>query len=176
MKKTFYIIGILSLCLLASCKKEEIGGTSTEAMAGEWVIEGYDGVDASGNLTYEDPYGGYGSRIWTYNTADDNGVDMFLSDVENAGDYRFWEYKCQISVDLESLTFSAPSVTDQMNDITVSITDGKITPNGAVTPSGMPADKIEFYIVFEDDSYVGRLWDKLYVHGYRYTGFAADEI
>lgn len=89
MKKTFYILGILSICLLASCKKEEIGGTSTEAMAGEWVIEAYDAVDASGNVKYEDPYGGADSRVWTYNTADDNGTEMFISDVENDGDYRF---------------------------------------------------------------------------------------
>ena len=176
MKKTFYILGILSICLLASCKKEEIGGTSTEAMAGEWVIEAYDAVDASGNVKYEDPYGGADSRVWTYNTADDNGTEMFISDVENDGDYRFWEYKCKIKVDLASMTFSATGADDLMNGIKIDITDGKITPGAAKTPSGMPADKIEFYIVFEDDDNAGSAWDKLYGHGYRYTGFDADGI
>ncbi|MBQ8022198.1 MAG: hypothetical protein IJ255_05870 [Bacteroidales bacterium] len=176
MKKVFYILGILSLGLLASCQKEEIGGTSMEAMAGEWVIEAYDAVDASGKVLYEDPYGGVDSRIWTYNTADDNGTDLFITDNENGGDYRFWEYKCKVTADPATLTFSGMGVTDQLNGVKVDITDGKITLGAAKTPSGMPADKIEFYVVFEDDDNAGKFWNKLYVHGYRYTGFDADGI
>ena len=47
---------------------------------------------------------------------------------------------------------------------------------GAQTPSGMPADAIEFYITFSDDEDGPAYgWDSFYIHGYRYTGFAGDE-
>ena len=54
------------------------------------------------------------------------------------------------------------------------VTGGKIIKNGATTPSGQPADAIEFYILFSDDRYAGDMYDRLYVHGYRYTGFVND--
>ncbi len=174
MKKVFLLI-TLAAAVLASCKKIEAGGTATQALAGEWVVM-IDAVDASGQVIYEDPFGaGTDTRVWTYNTSENKSNELFLSDVENHGDYEFWEYKVLLSCDANALTFSG-TTTDLINGIQVAVTDGKITLNGEKTPSGMPADKIEYYVVFEDDDYAGALYDRLYVHGYRYTGFDADGL
>jgi hypothetical protein len=175
MKKVLYIISILSLALLASCQKDPIGSTATVALAGEWVVT-IDAVDASGNIIYEDPYGaGWDTRVWTYNTSDDVANKLYLDDIENDGDYCFWEYKVLLDCDVNAMTF-AGEATDLCNDIHVSVTGGKITVNGTKTPSGTPADMIEYYIVFEDDDYAGSLYDRLYIHGYRYTGLDSDGI
>ena len=175
MKKALYILSILSLAIFASCEKAPIESTATVALAGEWVVT-IDAVDADGNIKYEDPYGaGWDTRVWTYNTSDNVDNKIYLDDIENDEDYRFWEYKVLLDCDLATLTFSG-DVTDQINEVNVKITGGKITINGTTTPSGTPADKIEYYVVFEDDDYAGVLYDRLYVHGYRYTGLDADGI
>lgn len=169
MKKAIYLLMLCAGFVLASCQKEEIQGTATEALAGEWVVY-IDAVDEAGQVIYEDPYGVGASRVFTYNTSANTPDVMFLDDQG-----WFWEYKCKVNCNTSSLTFSANGANDLYNDISVDVSEGKITVGGATTPSGMPVDAIEFYVTFSDDDYVGALYDKLYVHGYRYTGFAADE-
>ncbi|MBR6250609.1 MAG: hypothetical protein IKR17_05370 [Bacteroidales bacterium] len=46
---------------------------------------------------------------------------------------------------------------------------------GEIVEGKCLADSICFYVVFSDDKYVGKYWDKIRVSGYRYTGLAADE-
>ena len=61
---------------------------------------------------------------------------------------------------------------------TVSITGGKIVKNGTKTPSGMPADYIEFYVSFSDDLILEQYLPegtRYKVTGFRYTGFVEDE-
>lgn len=169
MKKTLLILGLAVCAAFTACKKDEIGGTATEALAGEWVVL-IDAVDASGQIVYEDPFGMGESFVYTYNTSANKPDVMFLDDQGE-----FWEYKCKVNCNAESLTFSASGAEDLYNGISVDVSGGKITLGGATSPSGMPVDAIEFYITFSDDDYVGNLYDKLYIHGYRYTGFAADE-
>ena len=44
------------LCMtFASCEKDEVGGTATQALAGEWYVT-VDAVDANNNVTALDPY------------------------------------------------------------------------------------------------------------------------
>ena len=169
MKKTLLIFCLSVCAAFTACQKEEIGGTATEALAGEWVVQ-IDAVDASGQIVYEDPFDMGESMIWTYNTSANTPDVMFIDDQG-----WFWEYKCKVNCDVENLTFSATAAEDLYHGISVNIEGGKITLDGAKTPSGMPADAIAFYVVFSDDDFVGTAYDKLYVHGYRYTGFAADE-
>ena len=170
MKKLFYYISVAALVLFAaSCEKEEIGGTAVEALSGEWVVY-IDGVDASGNVTEEDPFGVGASMVWTYNTSENKDNEMFVDDQG-----WFWEYQVKVNCDINAMTFSVSGAEDYYNGISIDITDGKVVEKGTVTPSGTPADAIEFCIVFSDDDYVGEYWDKLWVHGYRYTGLAADE-
>ncbi len=163
------MLGITACAAFTACQKEEIGGTATEALAGEWVVR-IDAVDASGQRVFEDPYGVGESMVWTYNTSANSPSEMFLDD---RGE--FWKYKCKVGCDVSALTFSATDAEDLYNGVSVNVTGGKVTVGGTTTPSETPADAIEFYITFSDDEYVGTVYDKLYVHGYRYTGLASDD-
>lgn len=171
MKKIFYILSIVSVCLLASCKKEEIGGTATQEMAGQWSVT-CDGF-ANGAVQDEDIYGMGNFLVFTSNTAANKPTEMYLTDDP---DNKFWDFKCKIEVDLATLTFSATNADNLNYPCKITVTGGKIVKNGTKTPSGMPADYIEFHVIFDDDDHVGADYDDLFFHGFRYTGFAADEL
>lgn len=166
MKKLINIsLLLIGIAFFNSCSKEEIPMTSTVDLAGEWMVT----VDVIiGDEVYEDGYG-LGQIEWiTYNTNADDGKEIWLDDLGS-----FWETKVKIPCDSSAKTFgsSTPVPNQYYDDCDITVTDGKITYGGAVTPSGMPADKIEFYITYSDDQY-GYTY---YVHGYRRTGFVADE-
>jgi hypothetical protein len=165
MKKILYLM-LASAVLFASCAKDPIENTATVDMAGEWYVT-VDLADETGAVIMEDPYG-VGSMIFsTFNTAADKASEMYVFD-----NYNFWEFQVQVNADPDKMTFStdgmAPNVIYESN---VQIMSGKITKAGAKTPSGVPADAIEFLLKFDDDdpSYVYK------VHGFRYSGFVADE-
>lgn len=139
--------------------------TSTVDLAGEWMVT-IDGI--LGDEKYEDVYG-MGQMLWiTYNTNADNGKEIWLDDLQS-----FWETKVKIPCDVNALTFgsSTPVPNQYYDDCDITVTGGKVTFGGALTPSGMTADKIEFYITYSDDEN-GFTY---YAHGYRRTGFVADE-
>lgn len=165
MKKYIkYALLSLIAVFMSACSKDDVPMTSTVDVAGEWMVI-VDVVD--GDDVYEDPYG-LGQLMWiTYNTNADNGKEIWLDDLGS-----FWEFKVKEPCDVVSRTFgSSTPAQNAYYDCTVTVSDGKITPNGALTPSGMPADKFECYITFSDDE-DGYTY---YVHGYRRTGFVADE-
>lgn len=170
MKKILFIASFLLCAAFTSCEKDEIGGTATEALAGQWYVV-YDGVSASGEVTMEDPFGVGRSLLLTYNTSANDGKEIFVDDLSN-----FWDFKVKTPCNVGALSFgSATAAEDLKNGIDVELTDGKILKGAAATPSGAAADSICFYVVFSDDKYVGKYWDKIRVSGYRYTGLAADE-
>ncbi|MGX8683614.1 MAG: lipid-binding protein, partial [Bacteroidales bacterium] len=47
MKKVLYFAALLLTTVFASCEKEEIGGTATQATAGQWYVT-IDAVDENG--------------------------------------------------------------------------------------------------------------------------------
>lgn len=159
---TLLLIGAV---LFSSCEKEDIPMTSTVNLAGEWMVT----VDVIvGDQIYEDAYG-LGQLLWiTYNTNADDGKEIWLDDLQS-----FWDTKVKIPCDVNALTFGSatPVPNEYYEDCDITVTDGKVTFGAAVTPSGMPADKFECYITYSDDDY-GYTY---YVHGYRRTGFVADE-
>ena len=171
MKKILTFVSIVVLAV--SCAKDPIFKTEAVDMCGQWYVT-CDAVDASGNVVFEDPdlFGIGQFIIQTASTANNTATEMLLADT---CDETFWDFRCKIAADPATMTFSA---TDSENffyeDCTATVTGGKIIKNGATTPSGQPADAIEFYILFSDDQYAGNLYDRLYVHGYRYTGFVKD--
>lgn len=174
MKKVLYIFGILAMGILASCEKDPVENTACVEMAGDWYVV----VDATnaGQLVYEDPFGlGY-VHMFTSNTAANIATEMLLTDNR---DDPFWDFKVKVTADPSAMTFSVSNgqnLVADYEDMTMVVTGGKITKGAATTPSGMPADAIEFYITFSDDEYGPAYgWDAFYVHGYRYTGFAGDE-
>ena len=151
----------------ASCSTETdepAGGTAVEKMAGHWVVT-VDAYDEAGNLLYEDPYGMGEWNMYTYNTADDDADQMWLSDGNN-----FWGYTIKVNVDVNALTFDCKDLyiysDDDGNDVTCTITNGRIIPNGGLNVNGKPTDAIMYNIEFSDDP--GSLY---YVHGVRYAGF-----
>lgn len=179
MKKLIYLLMMCAGVLFTSCEKDEVGSTATEALAGDWYVT-VDIVDDAGNTLAEDPFGLGNTFLFTYNTASNVPTEMYVSDQGY-----FWGYTVRVHTDINSLTFSTNGevtnevLTDPDDEVegdeyycSVNIEDGRILPQAATTPSGMPADSIVLYVSFSDDENPGT---KYKVSGYRYTGFTADE-
>jgi len=153
---------IMMFVTFTSCDKVEdpnIGGTSVEAMSGDWYVQLL--IDG------EDAYGlGY-MLISTYNTAADNGTEMWIDDQHNV-----WWFKAKTPVDINSLTFSGNDLPSSVDgyDITLNISNGIITKGDVLTEAGNPTDGISLDIEFSDDP--GTIYQLV---GYKRTGFAEDE-
>ncbi len=170
MKKTVYLLIACAGLLLASCEKEEIGGTATQALAGEWYVSA-DGVDNDYNVTKEKVNGSGHFLLNTYNTVENISTKMFVDDKKN-----FKSFKVIVDCDVNARTFTSNGwVLNEYSDSQVNIEKGQILPGAATTPHGTPADSIVFYVTLDDDSSVGVDYDKLRISGYRYTGFAEDD-
>ena len=181
MKKIVYLFA--AVLLFASCEKEEIGGTATESLAGQWYVH-VDAVDEDGELVYSDDelYGIGNFLLLTYNTSANTADTLFVDDLEN-----FWTFKVKVSCNTSDKTFGNDDYVDNFKyESGVKLTEGKILNGAATTPSGMPADSIMFYVVFDDDYTEDEDGNLLYVpeaygfakyriSGYRYTGFKNDD-
>jgi hypothetical protein len=178
MKKIYYFAVLLfSMTLMTSCQKDEIGGTATEATAGEWYVT-VDGADASGNVMegYEDLFGLGRIHMITTNTAANLPTEMIVSDLG-----QFWDFKVKVSCDQQAMTFQT-NTTENNNmvadyeDINVTITGGKILPQAGRQNNGSPADSIVFYVSFSDDTYTAQLGHAKYkVSGVRYSGLVEND-
>ena len=102
----------------------------------------------------------------TYNTSSNNPNEIWIDDVKN-----FWNFKVKATADPNGLTFSASSAQNQRgDDITVNITNGKITKNGGVQNNGSPADYITMDVEFSDDP--GTIYR---LEGVRYSGLEEND-
>ena len=188
MKKSLYSIFALMAMLVAftSCEKDEIENTATMEAAGEWHVT-FAALDENGEVYDNDWFGDGVYNIATSNTAANVPNKMYIVDNVNS----FVPYQVEVDLDLNNLTFKTTDAEnlygpgnyeaifeeDTPFGDKITITDGKIIKNGTTTPSGMPADYIEFYISFSDDIVPGMMGinSKYKVSGFRYTGFADDE-
>ncbi len=171
MKKIIYSIFSISLLLFlfTACNDElEIWESSTGELDGNWYVS-YDhsqyGVD---------PFNVGLTLIHTYNTAADNGQEIWLTDEDH-----FWSYKVRIPANPQNLTFGSPDPVISIvegYDIEVRIANGKVIKNAVKLPSGIMSDSIYFEIWFEDlvDA-TGIENDTLFVSGFRQSGFMEDE-
>ena len=167
MKKVLYFAALLFCVGLTSCEKDEIGGTATEATAGDWYVM-VDAADASGNVVegFEDFFGLGRVHMITFNTAANNPNEMIVTDLA-----QFWNFKVKANGDINTLTFSAPNADNQRGDeITVNITNGKIIKNGGVQNNGSPADYITMDVEFSDDP--GTIYR---LEGVRYSGLEEND-
>ena len=177
MKKVLYFAALLFCVGLTSCEKDEIGGTATEATAGDWYVM-VDAADASGNVVegFEDLFGLGRLHMITFNTADNNPNEMIVTDLA-----QFWDFKVKVSCDQQGLTFQTNTsennnMVSGYEDINVSITGGKILPKAGRQNNGSPADSIVFYVSFSDDSYPARYGYTNYkVSGVRYSGLEEND-
>jgi hypothetical protein len=189
MKKIYFVIMALAALTFASCEKEPIGGTAVQALSGVWVVH-VDGYDTVGDsivvpfFNFEEKFTeGHYFQLLTYNNAANEPNKLFVDDQES-----FWQFKVLADCDLNTLSFGSKDTLDNVYyPCGVALTNGKIVKNGAKTPSGMPADYIQFDVNFDDDDladyglpgvsygdYYG--FDVYRVSGWRYTGFASDEV
>lgn len=165
MKKINFIKNTISVSLLLifslmlnSCDEggnPDPGKTNTGQFAGDWIINL---TDSDGNPVVEH------ALHSTYNTsANDN--TMWIDDHENG-----YYIKCKFTINNDG-TFSATDSENILDSGTVTITEGKIEKNGAVTPGGHTVDKISFRAHY---SYDASGYDILY-EGHKRTGFLEDE-
>ncbi|MGN0191524.1 MAG: lipid-binding protein [Candidatus Cryptobacteroides sp.] len=172
-KKIIYgLIAGLAL-MLASCTKDQPGGTQVEALSGDWYVQVDGAYDDPTLEDYEDVFGKGRFHLLTYNTAADRKGEFIIDDLNE-----FWEFKIIVPCNLETLSFScedAKNMVEGYEDLRVKVIDGKVVPDGTVTPSGAKADYIEFYVIFSDDTTIPTYYDKLKISGWRYTGLTNDD-
>lgn len=178
MKNIIYTtVSLMMALVMISCEKDEIGGTATEAAAGQWYVT-YDGCDANGKVVEgAADYNGGRSLVITYNTSANSSNQMFVDDLGN-----FLGFKGIATVDLTNLRFSTMgAVTSESKvDKTVSkeftISDGVIVKNGGVQKNGSVSDSISFFIQYKTDKNAeGDGFVKYHVHGVRYSGLAEND-
>lgn len=177
--KKYFIFAAMSVLLVVgftACDTEtdeKPGGTAIEKMCGYWEVQ-FDAVDENGEIVYEDPFD-YGIvTVFTYNTADNSTVKMWLDSQET----NFQDFKFLVDINYAAMTFSAtdiPYSEDQLEEETpgtATVWDGKIVENGGLNLHGKPWDTIEFNISFSDDPYPEDYgYHHYHVTGQRYTGF-----
>lgn len=174
MKKILFLALLVAVTMLSSCEKDEIGGTATEAMAGDWYVT-VTCVDDAGNTVYEDDeFFGLGRfHLLTFNTSENVADKLYVYDIGN-----FWNFKVLTNCDLSNNTFSTngEASNEEGDDIGVSITDGKILPQAGRQNNGSPADSIVFYVTFSDDSYPAYYgYSKYKISGVRYSGLTEND-
>lgn len=160
--KTIILSVFVQAFLLVSCDrvgngKEDVGGTSTQDMAGDWYVT--TSVGKSVVLGYK--------KITTYNTSVNDGKEMWVDDLKN-----IWWFKVKSPINYSAKTFSGSKLHSSIEgyDVDVNITNGKIIPNAAKTSGGNKSDSISFDAEFSDDP--GTIY---HIGGYKRTGFAEDE-
>lgn len=163
----YALLGLLTV-FMASCEKEDIGGTATESLAGEWIVT-VDAVTSDGTVVYEDFFGLGSFMILTYNSAANNPNEMFINDLE-----AFWDFTCKVPCNAVAQTFGSTTPVPNLSyDCNVTVFNGKVIYGGTLSPSGAKADAIEFMINFDDDPYPAAYgYDTYLVKGYRRTGLA----
>ena len=177
MKKVLYFALLLLGAGLTSCEKEEIGGTETEATAGDWYVM-VDAADESGNVVegFEDLFGLGRVHMATANTAANLPTEMIVTDLG-----QFWDFKVKVNCDQQGLTFQTNTsennnLVADYEDINVTISGGKIMPKAGRQNNGSPADSIVFYVSFSDDPYPAAYGYKNYkVSGIRYSGLEEND-
>lgn len=180
MKKILYFATVLLCAFVTSCSKDEIGGTATEATAGDWYVT-VDAADENGNVyvdgdgdAWYDPFGVGRVTMLTYNTSKNDPTEMIVEDMGN-----FWGFKVKVTCDQNTRTFSTTTTENNnldFDDINVTITGGKILPKAGHQKNGSPADSIVFYVSFSDDTNPARYGYTNYkVSGVRYSGLKEND-
>lgn len=177
MKKLLIIaFAMIAGFSLSSCEKDEIGGTATQEMAGDWYVT-VTAVDDAGNTVFsDDELFGLGKiHMLTFNTSDNAANKLYVYDEGN-----FWNFKVKTSCDQDNMTFatnnSGVANNESGDDIEVTVTDGKILKQAGRQNNGSPADSIVFYVSFSDDTYPAAYgYAKYKVSGVRYSGLTEND-
>ena len=164
---------------LSSCKKlhemnqqdePEMKYSSTYPLSGEWWVTYYDDAALTNDIG-----GGY-YPLYTYNTAANDGKEIWIWDMNT-----FWAYRVKCPVNMTNKTFAGSQLVSTaiypttpapgtLYDIWVNVTNGKVIEKGGKSTSGVVVDSIYVELEFEDDP--GTIY---YAAGHRRTGFLEDE-
>lgn len=163
-KNIFSILLVTALISLASCAKEEIGGTKVQDMCGEWYVA-VDYIDEDGNVlqSYGDGY-----SIFTYNTNADLDNEMYLDDDD------FFGFRLIVKVNYADKTFSVTDGEDDYYGQVLSVRNGSIVKDGAESWAGYITDAINFILedTYYDEDLEEMVTDLYWYHGFRRTGLA----
>ena len=164
MKRILFLSVILAGLFVASCEKEEVGGTATKSLAGQWYIT-IDAVDADGNVMTDDEgstsgytdYFGTGRQvILTYNTAANTPSEMYLdmSMLEDIDYFPFVGFKVLIPCSASSYSFGGSSAVSNMvvYDYDYSLSDTTFVPADTVLVEEQSFSCLEDTIVVDYDS------------------------
>jgi len=154
------VAAVFVLASFASCDEvgdTDPGGTSTESMSGDWYVQTL--VDGKVVVNY--------TLLSTYNTSANDGKEMWIDDHG-----KIWTFKVKSPVTLGSSSFAGSKLASSVDgyNITVNVTDGKVTKNDTKTTGGHTTDGISFKAEFSDDP--GTIYE---IKGYKRTGFKEDE-
>lgn len=179
MKKVLFFAALLFCVTFASCSKEDIGGTATESMAGDWYVT-VEAVAEDGTVI-DDNFNGVRVHMLTYNTAENVATSMYIDDLGiEVGE--FLGMKAKITCDPAAMTFASngtvenetshnKNVSDQLQ-----IMDGKILLKAGRQNNGSVADSIDFYMQYTDDKLAKEYgYSKYHIHGVRYSGLVENE-
>jgi len=182
MKKYIFVLITISFLMYSSCdflddldeiKEPEIEYASTYPISGEYYAE-------FAYPVYGDLFGAGLVNINIFNTAADDGQEVWITDRGN-----YWDFKVKCKVNMDNLTFgSADTLIDEQWGVKVVVQNGKIMEEASLQPSGIMSDSIYFEIWLEDigpyingavgSDIIGEA-DYLNVSGFRRTGFLEDE-
>lgn len=156
MKKILlYTLGLLLFSVMSCTEEAEVWDSSTHDFDGDWWVE--HSLDGHG----------YGiATLQTYNTAANDGKEIWITD-----DGNFWDYKVKCPVNKTDLTFGGVDLANTAYASKVTIKDGKILKNAAHSPSGAVVDSIYYKVSFDDDEAPGIFYE---VKGIMKTGFEED--
>jgi hypothetical protein len=160
LKKLSYLF--LSFALITSfvsCNEVESVPDDSDILiqevVGQWVVDITRNGDFQANI-----------HMNTYNTSANETTAMWVDDLNN-----YYGLKTKVDFDLTSKTFSSTDSDELYYGVTVTVSDGVITRNGATAPgSGDTVDSISFSVVFSDDP--TGVWG---FTGYKSTGKIADQ-
>ncbi len=157
MKKYLIYTFILFSLIVSSCDEkedyEQIDSQVVDA-AGEWWVK-------FSKTGYETGW----LKVHTFNTAADDGKEMWIDDNGNWMDVKF---KCPVNI--TNLTFEGSGLTSITSNNTVVVSNGKITKDGGQSTSGLTTDAISFEIELSSEPGV-----KYTATGTRKTGYLEDE-
>ena len=192
MKKILFFAALVCGFALTSCEKDEIGGTATESMAGQWYVT-IDAVDDSGSpIPGGEDYFGVGKVLFlTYNTASNSATQMWIDDL-GAFDvasyygnkaYPNYAIKSVVNIDQNALTFSSsnaenysPANSYKSAVYGITVEQGKILLGAGRQNNGSPADSIVFYVKYTNDPwYPDDGYAKYKVSGIRYSGLEEND-
>jgi hypothetical protein len=164
MKKLLYFAALMLTMLTASCSKDEIEGTATQALAGQWYVR-LNVVNADGTVTV-DPEGFGKKIIATYNTSDNKATEMWVSD-----QHKFKNFAVKATCDGSALTFNTVGEAENSYNANakVTITNGKILPGAGRQYNGSAADSIVFDLKLSNSPTTYR------ISGIRYSGLVENE-